>query len=67
MKLLNFNATHLSVKPSTKLVWRAAIMQISAKSGIWSRLADHSAETLLSSFTAYCFTISHVQDYKANK
>lgn len=67
MKLLNFNATHLSAKPSTKLVWKAAIMQISAKSGIWSRLANHSAETLLSSYTAYCFTISHVQVHEANK
>lgn len=46
------------------LVWKATIRLVQIlKSGIWSP-ADHSAETLLSSYTAYCVTISHVQDYK---
>lgn len=34
MKLLNSNATHVSAEPSTKLVWKATIMRISAKSSI---------------------------------
>ena len=46
MKLLKCIATHISAKPCTNAFWKATIMQITAKFGIWS-LTDLSAETML--------------------